>query len=52
MKAHEIYWKKLGLPDKLDLLVKYYPNPKKRWSITDAMMKHIYNSEITNDEKK
>ena len=52
MKPSEKYWKKQDLPTKRDLLVKYYPNPEKKWSITKAMMEHIYNSETKKEETK
>jgi len=31
-----------------DLLIKYYPNPSRKWSVTNQMILDIYDKEVTN----
>lgn len=47
-KYYEKYWNKLDLEQKRNLLVKYYPNPQRKWSISKQMMLEIYDKELSN----
>mgnify|MGYP000042604579 CR=1 len=42
------FWRKLDLLQKRDLLIKYYPNPSRKWSVTNQMILDIYDKEVTN----
>ena len=47
-KKHEKYWDELGIEQKRDMMLKYYPNPQRRWPVDEKMKREIYKKEVLN----